>query len=140
MQASALNGRSSGRRAANGGVQGLSLKYSEQVLRVVFCGGPSLLDAVGEFTRLTGRPQVPPAWAPHSEKRGYAFAVWLADIGVWCAGADLSEQHMAACIVQSCCTRCSVERHMAGVIWLILRCSIGICKYTAETLLANCFR
>ena len=63
VQASALNGRSSGRRAANGGVQGLSLKYSEQVLRVVFCGGPSLLDAVGEFTRLTGRPQVPPAWA-----------------------------------------------------------------------------
>eukprot|EP00850_Spirogloea_muscicola_P012745 SM000083S22792 [mRNA] locus=s83:432183:438102:- [translate_table: standard] len=42
----------------------LVVRYTvTDALRVVFIGGPQLLDVLAEFTRLSGRPDVPPAWA-----------------------------------------------------------------------------
>ena len=41
----------------------LDLKYPEKELRVVFMAGHNMKDILNEFTRLTGRPKVPPAWS-----------------------------------------------------------------------------
>lgn len=39
------------------------LRYPVKELRLVFIGGPQLAQILDDFTRLTGRPRVPPAWA-----------------------------------------------------------------------------
>ncbi|GJP82212.1 hypothetical protein CLOP_g12451 [Closterium sp. NIES-67] len=41
----------------------LAIRYREQQLRVVIISGPSLLAVLSEFTRLSGRPSLPPDWA-----------------------------------------------------------------------------
>lgn len=40
-----------------------SLRYTTDALRIVFMSGPQLPQILDEFTRLTGRPHVPPGWA-----------------------------------------------------------------------------
>ena len=39
------------------------VKDRNRAMRLVVIAGPALADVLAEFTRLTGRPQVPPAWA-----------------------------------------------------------------------------
>ncbi len=39
------------------------IRYPVNEMRVVFLAGPKMTDMLDEFTRLTGRPRVPPKWA-----------------------------------------------------------------------------
>eukprot|EP00850_Spirogloea_muscicola_P019995 SM000204S05857 [mRNA] locus=s204:218949:221968:- [translate_table: standard] len=61
----------------------LVVRYTvTDALRIVFIGGPQLLDVLAEFTRLAGRPDVPPAWT---------FAPWKGRDVI--EDAELSRKH-----------------------------------------------
>ena len=44
--------------------------------------------------------KVPPYWSPDLELRGYPFAVWLKDLGLWAAGTELAAERVAPVVAQ----------------------------------------
>ena len=44
--------------------------------------------------------KVPPYWEPSLKLKGYPFRVWLQDLDVWSAGAELADQLVAPAVAQ----------------------------------------
>ena len=52
-------------------------------------------DRIGHSTS-----KIPPYWEPALELKGYPFRVWLQDLDVWAAGAELDAELRAPSVVQ----------------------------------------
>ena len=43
---------------------------------------------------------VPPAWDPRLEKRGYPFRIWMLDVAMWRICAEIPENRQGAAVAQ----------------------------------------
>ena len=60
-------------------------------------GGTRVVDAE---VAAQSTSKTPPYWEPGLERRGYPFAKYLTDVGIWSAGTELHESRMGAVVAQ----------------------------------------